>query len=160
YKVASRIALEARARQGERAACQQPLPDLPAAEAPSDLIWRDLRPVLDEEINRLPAKYRVPFVLCYLEGKTNEEAAQQLGCPKGTVLSRLSRARQRLRDRLTRRGLTLSVGLLTTTATAEAWSATVPVLLIQSTLKAALASAADKSLAGMVSAPVALLTQG
>src|SRR4029434_6964280 len=79
-----------------------PTAELPAPE-PSEADWHDLRPVLDDEIARLPEKYRAPFVLCYLEGRTNEEAAAQLGCPKGTVLSRLSRGRERLRARLARR---------------------------------------------------------
>jgi RNA polymerase sigma factor (sigma-70 family) len=69
----------------------------------------DLRPVLDEEIDRLPDKLRRAFVLCHLEGATNKAAAERLGCPHGTVLSRLSRAREQLRDRLTRRGVGLSV---------------------------------------------------
>src|SRR5262249_31616689 len=114
YGVAYRTAARARAEATRRRFREVPLidRDLPAKESTPDGVWRDLRPVLDEEINRLPDKYRAPFVLCYLEGKTNEEAARQLGCPLGTVLSRLARARERLRLRLTSRGLTLSVGLL------------------------------------------------
>ncbi len=65
----------------------------------------DLAVVLDDEVSRLPDKFRAPFVLCYLQGLTNEEAAHRLGCPKGTIDSRLSRARERLRARLGRRGL-------------------------------------------------------
>ncbi|HXG13330.1 MAG TPA: sigma-70 family RNA polymerase sigma factor [Gemmataceae bacterium] len=112
YKVAYRIALRARARQSRHAACEQPLSSLPDAQTgnePPDLAaWRELRRVLDVEVHRLPEKYRAPLVLCYLEGKTNEQAAEELGCPKGTVLSRLARARERLRGRLARRGLALS----------------------------------------------------
>src|SRR5206468_7002502 len=66
-----------------------------------------LRELLDEEVGRLPEKYRVAVVLCYLEGLTNEQAADRLGCPRGTVLSRLSRARDQLRRRLERRGVGL-----------------------------------------------------
>jgi RNA polymerase sigma factor (sigma-70 family) len=111
YTVAQRIALRARARQARRNSRERPLPALveEAACDPSDLLaWRDLRPLLDAEVARLPEKYRDAFILCYVEGKTNEEAAEQLGCPKGTVLSRLSRARERLRKRLSGRGVLLA----------------------------------------------------
>ena len=69
--------------------------------------------MLHDEIGRLPELYRVPIVLCHLEGLTHDVAAQRLGCPTGTVLSRLAAARERLRARLTRRGVTLSTGGLT-----------------------------------------------
>lgn len=65
--------------------------------------------VVDEEIDRLPARLRSAVVLCYLDGRTTEQAAEILGIPRGTVLSRLSTARDKLRDRLTRRGLTLPI---------------------------------------------------
>src|SRR5262245_53862403 len=84
YKVAYRVSLRARARR--RARREQPGGDVPAREATPELIWRDLRPVLDEEVDGLPEKYRTPFILCYLEGLTNEEAGRQIGCPRGTVL--------------------------------------------------------------------------
>ena len=61
--------------------------------------------MLHEEIGRLPDRYRTPVVLCYLEGLSHEQVARQLGWPIGTVGVRLMRARERLRDRLTRRGL-------------------------------------------------------
>jgi RNA polymerase sigma factor (sigma-70 family) len=84
YRVAYRIALRARARRGRQAQCEQPLGDLPVAEVgcePADLLaWQELRPLLDAEVSRLPEKYRAAFVLCYLEGKTNEQAAEALGC--------------------------------------------------------------------------------
>ena len=73
------------------------------AEAPSEL---------HEEIDALPVRFREPVVLCYLEGVTTEVAARRLGCPKGTVLSRLARAKERLRLRLTRRGLAMPTVLL------------------------------------------------
>jgi RNA polymerase sigma factor (sigma-70 family) len=111
YKVAFRIAAAARATAATRIERGSISVDVSAATS-DESVWRDLRPVLDEEVNRLPAKYRSAFVLCYLEGRTNEEAARQLGCPKGTVLSRLARARQRLRTRLTRRGVALTTGAL------------------------------------------------
>jgi RNA polymerase sigma factor (sigma-70 family) len=149
YKVAFRVALRLRARQ--RARREQPGVDVPGREGMSDLIWRDLRPVLDEEVNGLPEKYRTPFVLCYLEGLTNAEAARHLGCPRGTILSRLAWARQRLRDRLVRRGLALSVGTLTATLSA-AVSAAPSSPLVTTAVKAATQGAASKL--------VDLLTQG
>ena len=97
YQVAYRIALRLRAAAAKRTPSGEATDELAAPEPTGDADWRDLRPVLDDEIARLPEKYRAPFVLCYLEGRTNEEAAAQLGCPKGTVLSRLSRGRDRLR---------------------------------------------------------------
>src|SRR5205085_6907379 len=119
YKVAYRVACAAQARRRKEVAQGQRLDEMPAPEQADALVWRDLRPVLDDEVSRLPEKYRVPFVLCYLEGKTNEEAARYLGCPRGTVLSRLARARERLRGRLPRRGLALS-SAAPTTALSEA----------------------------------------
>jgi hypothetical protein len=124
-------------------------------------MWRDLRPVLDEEVGRLPEKYRLPFILCYLEGQTNEQAAQRLRCPKGTVLSRLAWARERLRTRLTRRGLALSAAGLATVLSKQTAPAAVPAVLQETIGKAALASAAGEPLAaGLVSAPVAALVEG
>jgi HlyD family secretion protein len=114
YKVAYRTALRAAERVQARAGRELALGEMAvpsSAVGPTDeAAWRELRPVLDAEVRRLPEKYRSVFVLCCLQGMTNEQAARELGCPKGTVLSRLARARERLRKRLTRRGL--AVGLV------------------------------------------------
>jgi RNA polymerase sigma factor (sigma-70 family) len=158
YKVAYRISLAARASANRRGQAKSVSEDL-AVEDADVLAWRDLRPVLDEEVNRLPERYRAAFVLCCVQGKTNEEAAELLGCPTGTVLSRLSRARERLRGRLTRRGVGLAVGLLVTGLATQS-QASVPALLVGTTTRAALASAVGKTTAGIVSARVAELTQG
>jgi RNA polymerase sigma factor (sigma-70 family) len=160
YGVACRTALSARAEAARRRTCERPVVDRPV-EGSADADWHDLRPVLDEEVSRLPDVYRVPFVLCYLEGKTNDEASRHLGCPKGTVLSRLARARERLRVRLTRRGLALSAGLGAAVLTQKAAPAALPPTLADSTTKAAAQFAAGKAAtAGAVSARVAALTTG
>jgi RNA polymerase sigma factor (sigma-70 family) len=159
YKVAYRVALRVRAKEARGGAREEPADDLPARETADEVLWRDLRPVLDEEIERLPEKYRAPFVLCYLQGHTNEEAAEQLGCPKGTILSRLARGRQRLRSRLARRGLALSAAGVATALSQNA-AASVPAALMSSTVQAAIPFAAGKAAAGLVSAPVAALTEG
>jgi RNA polymerase sigma factor (sigma-70 family) len=99
YGVAANVAR--RLRKGRRASCPLP-PDVPGSPPADD---DDLRDPLAEEVARLPEKYRLPVQLCYSAGLTTSEAAQRLGWPKGTVLTRLAWARQRLQKRLTRRGL-------------------------------------------------------
>jgi RNA polymerase sigma factor (sigma-70 family) len=159
HKVAYRVALETRTRAARGGVCASPALDFLPGAAGEDLAWRDLRPLLDEEIQRLPEKCRLAFVLCCLQGKTNEEAAREIGCPLGTLLSRLHRARDRLRSRLTRRGIQLAIptaGFLLAQQAAPA----IPPALVSATLKAATWIAAGKKMAGVVSTPVAMLTQG
>jgi RNA polymerase sigma factor (sigma-70 family) len=112
YGVAYRIASKIRSANLRQRMREAPMVDLPAAGANDDAAGRDLRPVLDDELQRLPERYRRPLVLFYLEGKSTEEVASALGRPRGTVLSQLARARERLRMRLSRRKLILPVGLL------------------------------------------------
>jgi RNA polymerase sigma factor (sigma-70 family) len=112
HRVASRTAVKARARVARLASRETRAEAEPPAAPSPDLLAREARVVLDEEVSRLPDKYRLPVVLCYLEGLTNEEAARRLACPHGTVLSRLSRAREQLRGALTRRGFALPAALL------------------------------------------------
>jgi RNA polymerase sigma-70 factor (ECF subfamily) len=90
----------------------------PCAEPLAEVARRELRRVLDDELHRLPEKYRAPVVLCYLEGKTNEEAARELGWPTGSMSRRLARARALLQERLTRRGLALALVVLALVFTA------------------------------------------
>jgi RNA polymerase sigma factor (sigma-70 family) len=157
YGVAYRIALRAKVRADRRLARERQIDEgtLPGRGG-SDV--SDLRPVLDEELHRLPEKYRTPVVLCYLEGKTNEEAARQLHWPAGTVKIRLSRARELLRNRLSRRGLAFSAGALALALTQEAATAAVPATLASSVGQVAAGGAlstgagalADATLRGMM----------
>ncbi len=127
YAVAYHVALKARAEAARRRRRERQAPAPHEASAPPE-IWADLQPVLDEELNRLPEAYRAAVVLCYLQGKTNSEAARLLGWPVGTVKGRLARARAILRARLTRRGVTLA---------AAAPTVALPGALVHATVRAA-----------------------
>jgi RNA polymerase sigma factor (sigma-70 family) len=156
YGVAYQTALRAKTIAAKRGARERQVTHMPEAEAVTQGVWRDLQPLLDQELSRLSDKYRVPIVLCDLEGKTRKEAAQHLGVPEGTISSRLARARMMLAKRLTRHGVTVSAGALATVLTQQAASACVPAMLVATTVKAGGAFA----FGGAVSAKVAILTEG
>lgn len=160
YKVAYRIAIRLRAAAAKRSASAEPTEAIPAPKTGGDTDWHDLKPVLDDEIARLPEKYRTPFVLCYLEGRTNEEAATLLGCPKGTVLSRLARGRERLRTRLAKRGVALTAVTFALTVSQNAASASVPAALVTPTVSAAIPFAAGSAATEHVPAHIAALAEG
>ncbi|QJW99565.1 sigma-70 family RNA polymerase sigma factor [Frigoriglobus tundricola] len=162
YKVAYRIALRVqvdavrRGSQEKQAGeqCVHHSPD-PALRA----VREDLRSIVDEEVSRLPEKYRALVVLCYMEGKSNEEAARLVGCPTGTVVTRLARARKRLRARLARRGAGVAPAALAAALSLPgATSATFT--FVQSTVRAARFYAGGQTAAAAVPARVALLTKG
>jgi hypothetical protein len=113
----------------------------------------------DEPLRQVPEKYRLPLLLCYLEGKRQEEAARQLGCPLGTLRSRLARGRERLKHVLERQGVCLSAGALTAGLAGSAASAAVPPLLVHSTTRAALGYAGGKAAGALVSARAAALVE-
>jgi mono/diheme cytochrome c family protein len=116
--------------------------------------------MLDEELDRLPGKYRRPLVLCYLEGKTRDEAAEELGWSLSTVKRRLDRGRKRLAAQLRRRGVTLGVAFFSAILGQSAASAAVPPTLILSTCRAATLIAAGKAATEILSVQVAALTEG
>jgi RNA polymerase sigma factor (sigma-70 family) len=160
YGVAYRVARKAKVQTAQRRAHEREAVSMAPSDPLAEVDLRELRPLLFAELNRLPTTYRAAVVLCYLEGKTNEEAARQLRWPLGTVKGRLTRARDLLRDRLTRRGVTLSAGLVATVLAEQTASAGVPATLVHSTVKAATLFAAGKASAAGVSAPVATLVEG
>jgi hypothetical protein len=134
--------------------------DVPEPEAAPPELWQEVQPVLDQELGRLPAKYRAVVLLCDLQGKTRKEAARELCCPEGTVAGWLARARSMLAKRLARHGVVLSAGALAAALSQDGASAGVPPSLTCSTIKAAGLVAAGQAAAGVVSVPVAALTEG
>jgi RNA polymerase sigma factor (sigma-70 family) len=112
HGVAYRVAMNLRRHAARRGRLERALVDVPDAAAAGDVTWREVQAVLDEELRRLPEKYRAPLVLCYLEGHTRDEAAGHLGWSVGTLRGRLARGRELLRVRLLRRGLPLGAALV------------------------------------------------
>ena len=108
HRVAHRVATRARSSAARRHEHERRAAAARAAWCEDRRDWEDLVALLHEEIDRLPERYRVPVVLCDLQGLTHEKAARHLGWPVGTVKSRLARARELLRGRLSRRGLGLA----------------------------------------------------
>jgi HlyD family secretion protein len=154
FGTARRVAIRARSRIARRAVNESrwmaTAEHRPQAAAPPALL-----PEVHEEVDRLPEKYRTPIILCYLEGQTHEEAADQLRVPVGTVKVRLARARERLRGRLTRRGLAPAFLALTPPGTATRMT---PAPFIESTIEAAMRIAEGRW--SGASATVLALVQG
>ncbi|SIO36055.1 RNA polymerase sigma factor, sigma-70 family [Singulisphaera sp. GP187] len=158
YGVACRVAARARTEAGRRQAREgEGVVDCAGPSFDSDRF--DLRRVLDEELDRLPEKYRVPVVLCYLEGLTHELAAERLGWPVGTVRGRLSRARERLRTRLSSRGLAPTAAGLWDFPTPLPMRA-VSHTLVEETVRAAIQYTTARVALGGISTAVAVLTEG
>ncbi|QJW99861.1 RNA polymerase sigma factor [Frigoriglobus tundricola] len=160
HGVARRTALKAKLMAARRRFKEQQVPAPARAPAPSAGAGDEVTALLDEELAALPMKYRSAIVLCDLEGQTKRAAARHLGCPEGTLSSRLARGRRMLARRLTRRGVTLSVGALTA-ALAQIAGAGVRSSLVVLTGRTAARSATEHvAAADMISARVATLTEG
>jgi RNA polymerase sigma factor (sigma-70 family) len=157
YGVAYRTALKARSTTARRQARERTMSTQEAFEAEAADDWL---PLLDHELNRLPEKYRLPVVLCDLEGKTRKEAARHLDWPEGTVATRLTRGRSLLAVRLARRGVALTAAGLALGLSRQACAAGMPAALVSATVRAATDYAACPAAAAAVSARVAALTEG
>jgi RNA polymerase sigma factor (sigma-70 family) len=160
YEVAHHLALKARDAARRRQAREGRAQPRTPPDVLAEITWRDLQSVLDEELKKLPPKYRAPILLCCLEGKARDEAAHCLGWPLATVKSRLEEGRELLRRRLARRGLALSAALAGCTLTGGAARAALPAGMVGTSSRAALQALTGQEVAGAISARAAALLEG
>jgi RNA polymerase sigma factor (sigma-70 family) len=160
YGVAHQTALNARASAARRRTRERQVTEMSEPASPEQDIWRDLQPLLDQELSRLPARYRSAIVLCDLEGKTRKDAAGQFGVPEGTLSGWLTRGRAMLARRLARHGLAVTGAALAAVLPPRALAAGVPASAVSATIHAASLWAAGQAAPGVVSAQVAALTEG
>ena len=161
YGVAHFTALKARATSARREAREKQVMTMPEKVFERQERWEDLQALLDQELSRLPDKYRSVIVLCDLEGKTRREAARHFRLPEGTVATRLATARGMLARRLTRRGLALSGSALAAVLSQQVAAATMPLSVATTTIKAAgLFASAPATATPAISARAAALADG
>ncbi len=158
YQVAYNTALKAKASAAARRRREQRPDDRPAPDPLADVTGRELMTVLDEELQRLPERYRAPLVLCYLEGLTRDEAAGRLGFSESTLKRRLEEGRERLRRRLERRGLALSAALLTAGVSGSAVSSSLGAATVAAGL--AVASGGRPAISAGVASLLRAMTAG
>jgi len=171
YGVAYRVARRARTRVARQHLSERQVGDVRRSDELADqqgpssadadptlrAVQHELQQELDAELQALPEKYRAPLVLCYLQGKTNEEAARELGWPVGSISRRLTKARDLLRGRLSERGLAVP-GVLLASVLSEQRAPTVPSALLEATLRTAKSFPAGQ--ASAVAAPAITLAHG
>jgi RNA polymerase sigma factor (sigma-70 family) len=159
HGIAFRIAVRAKVDEARRRVHERRCATMKETEGQSETVRFESWPELHEEIARLPQRYREPVVLCYLEGLTSEQAAVRIGCPPGTVWSRLSRARERLRGSLVRRGVALPAVWLAARLAPSA-PAALPRALLDATVRAAVGFAGRRATdAALASVPAITLAR-
>jgi RNA polymerase sigma factor (sigma-70 family) len=160
HGVALRSAHKCRVEQARRRRRERQYARTELAETADSMTWGELRGVLDDELGKMDRSYRAPLILCLLEGRTQDEAAQQLGWSKSTLRRRLERGRSLMQRRLTRRGITLSAGLATAWLAESASSASVPMFLAKSTVLGAVGYGTGQAIQGGIGPQVVVLTKG
>src|SRR5262245_46069024 len=161
HGVAHRVALRARRDVARRQARDRQASAMAqTTQRVSEKTWSDVQAALNAEVERLPAKFKAPFVLCHLEGKSMAEAAEQLGWKAGTVSGRLAQARKLLEKGLARHGLSLAAVLMTAAIAHDAASAAIPAQAAEAAVRAAMLIAAGHGPAPAISAKAAVLAQG
>ena len=161
FRVAYQVSLRARAAIQKRRAKEQQMSDSWNPAVDGAQAWTELEPVLDQELNRLDDKYRIPILMCDLGGRTQKEAALELGLPEGTLSARLIKARSILAERLTRQGVALTAAALAVLLSQNAASAAVPAALVATTLQSAgLVATGQAASVASASSHVAALANG
>src|SRR5215471_16027365 len=155
YGVAHQTALNARASAARRRTRERQVTEMSEPASPEQDLWRDLLPILDQELSRLPAKYRAAIVLCDLEGKTRKDAARQFGVPEGTLSGWLTRGRAMLAKRLAPHGLAVTGGALAAVLSPSALEAGAPASAVSATIRAASLWSAGQAAPGVISAEAA-----
>jgi RNA polymerase sigma factor (sigma-70 family) len=160
HGVAHRLALQLRLQQVRRQSREKRAADMQMNRSDAGTPLSEMQTALDTALQELPEKYRAALVLCYLEGNTQEETARQLGCPLATVRTRVARGRKLLRDRLVKKGLTLSTAGLASLLIASAAPAAAPAAVMKAAVQAALPFAAGQSATALCSKQMAGLVEG
>jgi RNA polymerase sigma factor (sigma-70 family) len=159
YRAAYRVATKAGQNMARRRVQEQKAERRQVSRPEAEAAWREMQAVLQEEVDRLPEKYRAPFLLCCMEGHSGAEAARLLEWKEGTVTGRLTEARKLLQRRLARRGVLLSA-VLAAAAVGRPGAARASVVLAERSVEAALSCSVRAGAAGAVSATAAALASG
>jgi cyanophycinase len=160
HGVAHRVAIRAKTASARRLKSERQRATMTIPDPATETARQELSRLVHEEIIQLPERYRLPVLLCCLEGKSRQDTARELGWTEGAVKGRLERGRQRLHAQLVRRGLTLPAALAAVELTRRGAAASVPMPLVMSTIKAAQLAAGPAAAAALISTRVTILAEG